>query len=102
MIVAATSHHVASPASALTRPQESMWPRRLTCQLFGPRDGLHALGFLAGAIVVARLLQRSLGRRKPVRRRPAGAFRLLRRRGTAPILTLHVLRRCSASLRRLI
>src|SRR3954471_17972640 len=76
--------------------------RWLTCELFRPRDGVHALGLLAGAIVAACLLQRGLGRRELVRRRPVGTFGLLRCRGPPPLLTLYVLRRSRASLRRLI
>src|SRR5262245_53817370 len=74
----------------------------LADELFGARDSVHALGLLAGAIEVARLLERGLGRGELVRRGPAGAFRLLRCRGAAPVLTLHVLRRSRASLCRLI
>src|SRR2546427_3406626 len=71
----------------------------LTCELFRPRDCVHALSLLASAIIAARLLKCGLSRGELVGRRPAGTFRLLHCRGPAPSLALHVLGRSRPSLR---
>jgi hypothetical protein len=73
----------------------------LASEPFGPLNGIHALGFLAALIEAARFVQRSLCRAQVLGSRSTDPFRLLSRRGPAADLTLHVLGRSSASLRRL-
>jgi hypothetical protein len=74
----------------------------LTSDPFRPLNRVHALGFLAAPIESTRLVERGLGRRQVLGSWPSGTFRLLHRCRAASGLALHVLRRSSASLRRLV